>query len=406
MPDEQRTTCHGFMNRAIDRRTMLTGTTAALFGALAWPSLAGARSVSTAVTRAAFDPKLARSLQAALDEGLHAPSSTISGAILHVQTTARGSFTGTSGRGRMQPTAAIAAEDRFRAGSVVKPFVSARILQLVEDGRLTLDSTLPDVLPASVVARFPTASHVTLSTLLGHRSGLPEWDTPELDAVAARHPRRIWTAAEFLDRAAARPPLFAPGTRYSYSNTNYTLAGLVIENATGRAWRDEVTDRVIAPLGLQSTWLPDPGNGSLGGPHVHGYVELDGKLLETSNVDPSMAGPAGGHALVTTVGDLVRFFDALLAGRLFRRPGTLKAMLSFKPASGEPGQIGYGLGLFQRAFPGGLETIDHLGGTAGYMTYVARLPRHGVTMAVALADATDPSPVLLPVLQALSTTHR
>ena len=164
-----------------------------------------------------------------------------------------------------------------------------------------------------------------------------------------------------------------------------------------------MSERVIEPLGLHATWLPEPGDGSLGGRFAHGYVELDGKLLETSNVDPSMADSAGGHALVTTTGDLVRFFDGLLAGRLFRRPETLKALLAFKPASGEPGQVGYGLGLIQRVFPGGLETIDHLGGTGGYMAYVARLPRQQATMALGRATATDPSPVLLPVLQALAT---
>ena len=80
-------------------------------------------------------------------------------------------------------------------------------------------------------------------------------------------------------------------------------------------------------------------------------------------------------------------------------------MVSFKPASGEPGQVGYGLGLFQRVFPGGVETIDHLGGTAGYSAFVARLPRQQLTLSVALAGATDPSSVLLPVVAALSTVR-
>jgi D-alanyl-D-alanine carboxypeptidase len=96
-------------------------------------------------------------------------------------------------------------------------------------------------------------------------------------------------------------------------------------------------------------------------------MAVDGKVVDATNVDPSMAGAAGGHALVTTAGDLVRFFDALLAGRLFRRRETLQAMTTFAPARdpGEPGQVGYGLGLFERVFPGGVETIDHLGGTGG-----------------------------------------
>src|SRR4029453_7876651 len=112
----------------------------------------------------------------------------------------------------------------------------------------------------------------------------------------------------------------------------------------GHSWRREVIDRVIKPLGLRATVLPAPGNRSLGGPHAHGYMELAGKVLDSSTLDPSMAGAAGGHALVTTAGNLVRFLDALLAGRLFRRRETLQAMLAFRPAPhpGEPGPGGYG----------------------------------------------------------------
>src|SRR4051794_11194927 len=221
--------------RVIDRRTMLAGTAGALVGAMfGWPSVAGA---SASFARSGFDPALARALQQALDVPLQARGNTITGAILHVATARRGSWTGTSGLGRVAPDVAIDAGDRFRAGSVLKPFVSATILQLVESGSLTLDSTMPELLPAAVVDRFPSAHKVTLGMLLGHRSGLPEWNSAKLDATAAHHPRRIWKTSEFLDLAAAQPAMFHPGTRYTYCNTNYTLAGLVIEHATGRRWR-------------------------------------------------------------------------------------------------------------------------------------------------------------------------
>jgi hypothetical protein len=83
-------------------------------------------------------------------------------------------------------------------------------------------------------------------------------------------------------------------------------------------------------------------------------------------------------------------------------------MLTFAPARdpSEPGQVGYGLGLFRRVFPGGIETIDHLGGAGGYFAYVARLPRQKVTLAAALNGGQDPSPVLLPVLQTVGSLRR
>jgi D-alanyl-D-alanine carboxypeptidase len=406
-------------SRAIDRRTMLAGAAGALLGvALNWPSQAGARAASPeSLADVPFDPMLARRLEQALDHAVAASSGRILGGILHVERAGYGSWTGTAGLGRLHPDVAIRPGDRFPAGSIVKPFVATTVLQLAERGRFTLDATLPNVLPADVIDRFPTASKITVRMLLGHRSGLPEWSTPATDAAAARDPGRVWEVSEFLDLAAAQKALFPPGARYAYSNTNYTLLGLVIEHATDRSWRQEVTDRVIRPLGLRATVLPAPGNRSPMGPYAHGYLKLNGRVLDVSRVDPSMAGAAGGYALVTTVGDLVRFLDALLAGRLFRRRETLKAMLAFKPASGqptsEPGQVGYGLGLLRRVLPGGIETIDHLGTTSSYYSaYVGRLPRQKVTLAAALNGKTragqelDPSPLLIPVIQALAKTRR
>jgi D-alanyl-D-alanine carboxypeptidase len=406
--DHRSAAAAGPASRAIDRRTVLSGAAGALLGgALAWPSQAGA-GVATPASLAGerFDPVLAGRLQQTLDDVVAASSGTIPGAILHVERAGHGSWTGTAGLGRLDPDVAIRPGDRFRAGSVVKPFVAATVLQLTEDGRFALDAALPGVLPADVTDRFPSAPEVTVRMLLGHRSGLPEWSTADTDAAAARDPGRVWTVSEFLDLAAAQEPAFPPGTDYGYSNTNYTLLGLVIEHATGRSWRDDVTDRVIKPLGLTATALPAPGNRSSGGPEAHGYMEVNGKLLDATTVDPSMAGAAGGHALVTTVADLVRFLDALLAGRLFRHGETLKAMLAFEPAAGcstcEPGQVGYGLGLLRRVLPGGVETIDHLGGAGGYFAYVGRMPRPKVTLAAAINSSADPSSLLLPVLGALA----
>jgi D-alanyl-D-alanine carboxypeptidase len=398
-----------YESHLFDRRTLVVSAVGAfLAAALRNPARAAHYAVSPrSVASTQFDPALAHRLQQVLDDVVAGSRGSIPGVILHAERAGRGSWSGTAGLGRLDPDVAIRPGDRFPAGSVVKPFVSATVLQLVERGRFTLDAALPDVLPADVAGRFPSASEITVRMLLGHRSGLPDWSTAATDAAAARDPGRVWKVSEFLDLAAAKKPMFAPGARYAYSNTNYTLLGLVIEHASGRSWRQEVTDRVIRPLGLGATVLPAPGNRSATGPYAHGYMEVNGKLLDASTVDPSMAGTAGGHALVTTVGDLVRFFDGLLAGRLFRHRETLKAMLTFKPAHdpSEPGQVGYGFGLMRRVLPGGIETIDHLGGAGGYYAYVARLPRQQLTFAAAMNSSANPSLLLLPVIRTLANAH-
>jgi D-alanyl-D-alanine carboxypeptidase len=192
----------------------------------------------------------------------------------------------------------------------------------------------------------------------------------------------------------------------TYSNTDYNLLGLIIERVTGRSWRQEVSRRVIGPLGLTRTYLPAAGHRSLRGAHAHGYGELDGKRIDLTGVDPSMAGAAGGGALVTTVGDLARFLNALFQGRPFRHRDTVRQMLAFGPAQGEGGLVGYGLGIEQRVLPGGVELIGHLGGTAGCRTYVGRMRPQGITIALVLNWQDDPTPLVIPAVEALAATPR
>jgi D-alanyl-D-alanine carboxypeptidase len=138
---------------------------------------------------------------------------------------------------------------------------------------------------------------------------------------------------------------------------------------------------------------------------MHGYGELDGKATDLTRVDPSFAGAAGASALVTTVRDLARFLDALFKGRLFDHEATLPQMLELVPAQADGGLVGYGLGIEQRVLPGGVELIGHLGGAPGYSSYVGRVRPGEVTIAFALNTQEDPTPLVLPLAQALTSTR-
>jgi D-alanyl-D-alanine carboxypeptidase len=177
LPDDDRAAVgDGAGSRAVDRRTLLVGA-----GALAAAGLSGpARAAGDAIWVAArsgprFDAHLARQLQRALrDQKTHAP-----GAILHVQSPKLGRWTGAAGLGRVAPAEPMRLRDRFRAGSIVKPFVAVAVLQLAERRRLSLDARLPEVLPASVTGRFANAADITVRMLLGHRAGIPDWTAPQ-----------------------------------------------------------------------------------------------------------------------------------------------------------------------------------------------------------------------------------
>jgi D-alanyl-D-alanine carboxypeptidase len=409
MPDvELAPAADGGTTRLVDRRTLLVGAAGALAAAgLGRPTrAAGYPTPVAAQSRPRFDPALERRLQRSLRTALRDPGATFPGAILHVRSARLGAWTGVAGLGRVAPDVPMRRADRVRAGSIVKTFVAVVVLQLAERRRLSLDAPLPELLPASVAGRFPNAADISVRMLLAHRSGIPEWISPAVHLEVARNPAKVWKASEFLDLAAAQPPMFAPGAGFFYSNTDYTLLGLIIERVTGRSWRRAVTRGVIRRLGLTRTYLPAPGQRSIKRPYAHGYDEVGGERVDLTRVDPSMAGAAGGAALVTTVTDLARFVDGLLKGRLFRRRRTLEQMLAFRSALDVGGLVGYGLGIERRVLPGGVELIGHLGGAPGYRTYAGRVRPQNVTMTFALNSQDDPTPLVVPAVQALAATRR
>ncbi len=293
------------------------------------------------------------------------------------------------------------AENTFRAGSIVKPFVATAVLQLVEEGKVALDDPLPAVLPQDVVAPIEDADRITVRMLLNHTSGIPEYSDREHERMVAADPHRVWQVDEYLEMAAAHPRQFDPGEGYAYSNTDYNLLGLVIEEATGESWREAVRDRVIDQLDLEHTSLPEPGDASIGSGAAHGYELLDGELRDYTDIDPSVAGAAGGTPWSRRRGSgpLPR---RAARRQLFERPETLEEMLTFvdtTDAPAVPGEVGYGLGIERFEWPGGVEVIGHFGGTAGYLAVVGNLPDEGIEFSMVITAQDDPTSVLFPALE-------
>ena len=340
-------------------------------------------------------------LQAIMDRAVRARGSGIPGVALYIRLPGHRTWSGAAGKASLHPATPMRAGDRFRAGSIAKTFVAAATLQLVEEGKFGLDDPLTAVLPTSVTARFPGAEAITVRMLLNHTSGLPEWDDAAFDRGVAAHPHRRWTVGEFLDRAAAMPRTSAPGERFAYNNTDYNLLGLVIEQATGKSWRTVVRTQVLEPLHLKHTSLPRPGAVPAGRDIAHGYQRVGDKLYDFTDIDSSMAGAAGGHALLTSTEDLSRFLRAVLGGRLFHKPETLAAMRTFVTTPNEHGRVGYGLGLERYVMPGGVEIVGHMGTTGGYRAFMFHLPAQDIDLAMVTNSPADPSPVLFPALQVL-----
>jgi D-alanyl-D-alanine carboxypeptidase len=243
-----------------------------------------------------------------------------------------------SGFASLQPRIRIDASDRFRVASVTKTFVATIVLQLAAERQLSLDDSVQRWLPGMV----PNGDSITLRELLNHTSGLFSYDRDQA-WVSARiaDPGRVWTPQELIAVAAAHAPLFAPGTSWAYSSTNYILLGLVVEAATSKTLAQALQDRLFEPLALGSTSYPTET--ALEGRYVHGYLVSRpplpfpaGTLIDVSTIVSPSAWGAG--QIVSNADDLTRFFAALLQGRLLP-PAQLTAMKTDVVPNG------YGLGL-------------------------------------------------------------
>ncbi|MFE2135446.1 serine hydrolase domain-containing protein [Streptomyces sp. NPDC059466] len=283
----------------------------------------------------------------------------------------RGPWSATRGVGDLRTGAPRGGSDRYRVGSITKTFVSTVLLQLEAEGRLSLDDTVDRWLPGLVRGHGNDGREVTVRRLLNHTSGIFDY-TEDEDFVRTyflkdgflRHRYDTKSPAELVAIATAHRPVFAPGASWSYSNTNYVLAGMVIEKVTGHSYATEIDRRVIAPLDLRATSVPGTRT-TLPRPSSRAYSKLatttTGPTYDVTTLNPSLASSAGG--MISDSSDLNRFYSALLRGRLLP-PEQLKEMKTTVAVEGVP-NARYGLGLIDRTLGCGVHVWGHDGGIHG-----------------------------------------
>ncbi|WTQ56882.1 beta-lactamase family protein [Streptomyces sp. NBC_00158] len=269
--------------------------------------------------------------------------------------------------GRTRTYEAGAEDGQVRIGSNTKTFTAVVVLQLVGEGRIGLDDRVDTHLPGLVRGEGIDGRHITVRQLLQHTSGLPDYEADVTDAILHR---RYLEPRDVLDTALRHKAVFPPGTSWAYSNTNYVVAGLIVQKITGRPLAEEIDRRVIKPAGLRHTYFPAPGDTTIREPHPKGHHQDSpgAPVRDVTDIDPSAAWAAG--QMISTNSDLNRFFTALLAGRLLQ-PAQLAQMRTTVPL-GDSG-AGYGLGLISRPLSCGGVYWGHGGDITGYET------RGGVT---------------------------
>jgi D-alanyl-D-alanine carboxypeptidase len=340
---------------------------------------------------AALPPEVVEGLDALLQGTIFTDetdfSESMPGLILLVDTP-QGRYLKAAGVANMEDQTPMKEDDILEIGSITKIFTMVVLMQLQEEGVLSLDDPLSQWLP-DWAEKIPYGDQMTLRHLANHTSGIWDYGDLILDAGVDDENlrRKHFTPEELVQYALDNgQPDFKPGEegQWHYSNTGYVLLGMVIEKASGQSLGDLIQERILDPLHLTTaSFIEDiPTENQL---TSHGYaVTSDGKIVDTTDWNASQAWAAG--ALAMNAADLLTFARAFAAGELFQNPDTLAAMLDFNP-NALGGLIPYGLGVmdFSQA-EGGEGFFGHSGETAGFNSLLAVNPDQAVTL-VALGNA-------------------
>ncbi|MFI5572342.1 serine hydrolase domain-containing protein [Streptomyces sp. NPDC051740] len=301
------------------------------------------------------------------------------------------SWTLSAGTGTFNSDRPIRSDEHFRIGSQTKTFTAAVVLQLVDEGKISLDAAIADYLPGVVTGNGYDGTRITVRQLLQHTSGLAAYVPQVVVDKPVSNPDGTYDLAELVRKGLSYAPVSAPGTGFTYSNTNYLVLGMLVEKVTGQPVHETVTSRVIEPLGLSRTVFPAPGDRALPAPAVNGYhgVRAGSFYFWTPvlTYDPSLFSSAG--AMISTLEDLTAFYQALLAGRVVSAAG-LAEMQKVREAG--PG-VSFGLGIGRKELSCGIVAWGHSGGVPGYMsqTMVAENGRHASVVTNALFQVNPPA---------------
>ncbi|MFB7893520.1 serine hydrolase domain-containing protein [Microbacterium sp. NPDC056044] len=308
--------------------------------------------------------------------GISAP-----GAVMAIRTP-EGTWAATIGFQDWDKTIPMAADVNQRVGSVTKTFTITALLQLAEQGALSLDDPIEMYVPG-----MPNGD-ATLYELASMRSGIPSYTfDPSFQDTLFSDPNHVWTPQQLVDLVKGVEPMYAPGAKTFYSNTNTVLLGMVIEQVTGTPIEDVMREQITEPLGLAATFFPT--DGTFPDPHAHGYTTQgtdDNVPVEATDWNPSWGWSAG--AMISDLDDLLTWGEVLATGEGILSPEWQQTRLdSFDfsvPVYVGPGQdapqsearaYGLGLGL-------ALGWYGHTGELPGYNTVVQHHAESGTTLIV------------------------
>jgi len=247
---------------------------------------------------------------------------------------------------------------RYRVGSITKIFTGAMIFQLIEEGKLKLTTSLADYFPT-----VPNADKITIGQMLNHSSGIFNFTN---DSTYTSKLSRKTTQAEMLASFKAAKPVFEPGTKHQYSNTNFILLGFIIEKLDKKPYAAALKSRITDKTGLKDTYYGGKIN-----PSANEAMSYNWQGSWQPDTETDMSIPGGAGAIVSTATDLTSFMNALFAGKLVKET----SLNTMKTITG-----GYGMPLFSFPFYE-RTTYGHNGGIDGFRSQTAYFPKDKVAFA-------------------------
>ncbi len=277
---------------------------------------------------------------------------------------------------------------RMRIGSVSKTFTGTALLQLVDQGKISLDSPI-----SKYIAGVPHGNEITIRELAEMRSGLFDYFGNDAWVRAwLADPRREWTPRQLLAYSFSKPLRFAPGTSYDYSNVNFVLLGLVIQKVSHEPLATYIEQHILRPEHLTHT--SSPAGAAFPSPHAQGYTDWTVECLfsrkcgRTANATGWNMSPTwAAGAMVSTLGDLHRWARDVATGSLLTR-ATQRQRLRFIPV---PGVKNFGYGLALDKLNG---WIGHQGDLPGFETMSVYLPSQQATLVVLINANTTGLPLV------------
>ena len=311
--------------------------------------------------------------------------------------TPQGEFVFGYGTTELGGTTLPRADTHFRIASNTKTMTAAVIVLLVQEGKLRFDDPV-----SKYVSGVPNGDNITISELLKMRSGLFNYTSaPELAESLDHDPARVWTTDELLAIAFKHPPVFAPGTKFDYCNTNYALLGLIAEKVEGAPLARIFQDRLFGPLGMKDTLLPPSTSNTIPAPYAHGYLYGSSsyaladapypadliaaaragtlKPNDDTRQNPSYASAAGG--VISTADDLATWIRDLVGGQVFNADFQRQWFDSPQltdPA--EPAAPQYGYGIERQNWAPNVTMYYHFGELPGFNSFSGYDPVNKVTI--------------------------